>query len=163
MIDLTQQLLETGFAPAAALKLVNSVLLLQESEQHPTTLDLCCVDLYSGVLEAMKLGAVATFVLGEQGVEILETENVPMGMLKNLEPVRLSKKLHDGDVVVMMTDGVLEALPGTEKELTMAAYLETMERKPPQDMADRILAYARSFDAAPADDMSVMVAGMWEK
>lgn len=163
VIELTQQLLETGFSPAAALKLVNSVLLLQESEQHPTTLDLCCVDLYSGVLEAMKLGAVATFVLGEQGVEILETENIPMGMLKNLEPVRLSKKLHDGDIVVMMTDGVLEALPGTEKELTMAAYLETMERKPPQDMADRILAYAKSFDAAPADDMSVMVAGIWEK
>lgn len=163
VIELTQQLLETGFSSCAALKLVNSMLLLEDSEQHPTTLDLCCIDLYSGVLEAMKLGAVATFVIGRHGVEVLETENIPMGMLKNLEPVRLSKKLWDGDIVVMMTDGVLEAVPGTEKELHMSAFLETMEKKPPQEMAEMILNYAKSFEPAPSDDMSVMVSRIWEK
>ncbi len=60
-----QQLLETGFSARSALKMVNTILLLTGVEQHPATLDLCCVDLCSGVLEAMKMGAVATFVLSD--------------------------------------------------------------------------------------------------
>ncbi len=52
-----QQLLETGFSARSALKMVNTILLLTGLEQHPATLDLCCVDLCSGVLEAMKDGS----------------------------------------------------------------------------------------------------------
>ena len=55
VVDLTQQLLETGFSPRSALKLVNTVLLLSGA-QHPATLDLSCVDLHTAVLEVMKLG-----------------------------------------------------------------------------------------------------------
>ena len=55
-VEMTEQLLETGFSPRAALKLVNTVLLLSGAEQHPATLDLSCVDLHTGVLESMKLG-----------------------------------------------------------------------------------------------------------
>ena len=72
VVELTEQLLETGFSPRAALKLVNTVLLLAGPEQHPATLDLSCIDLHTGVLEAMKLGAVPTFIIGEEGVEIME-------------------------------------------------------------------------------------------
>ena len=50
VIELTEQLLETGFSARAALKLVNTILLLTGSEQHPATLDLCCIDLNTGVL-----------------------------------------------------------------------------------------------------------------
>ena len=57
VIELTQRLLETGFSARSALKLVNTVLLLAGTEQNPATIDLCCIDLGTGVLEAMKLGA----------------------------------------------------------------------------------------------------------
>ena len=49
VVELTQQLLETGFSPRSALKLVNTVLLLSGA-QHPATLDLSCVDLHTAVL-----------------------------------------------------------------------------------------------------------------
>ncbi len=77
VVELAQQLLETGFSARATLKMVNTVLMLVGAEQHPATLDLCCVDLHTGVLEAMKLGAVATFVLSGNGVEVLEAGEVP--------------------------------------------------------------------------------------
>lgn len=35
----------------------------------------------------------------------------------------------------MVSDGVLDALPGEDKEETMKEYLENLERKNPQDMA----------------------------
>ena len=45
VINLAEQLLEAGFSAEAAVKLINSVLLLRGEEQKPTTLDLCMVDL----------------------------------------------------------------------------------------------------------------------
>ena len=163
VIELTQQLLEAGFSPRAALKMVNTILLLTGVEQHPATLDLCCVDLHTGVLEAMKMGAVPTFVRSENGVELLEAPEVPAGVLNPVEPLLLSKKLWDGDRIVMVSDGVLDAIAGDEKELLLQEYLEGMPQKTPQDMAERILRFACSFSPVPRDDMTVLCAVIWKR
>lgn len=163
VVELTEQLLETGFSARSALKLVNTVLLLAGTEQNPATLDLCCIDLYTGVLEAMKLGAVPTFILGREGAEILEAGSVPMGVVKTVEPVLLSRKLWDNDRVIMVSDGVLEALPGENKEEAMTDFLEGTGGGNPQEMAERILEFAASFSEEPADDMTVLVGGIFER
>ena len=62
------------------------------------------------------MGAVATFVLSDGQAEILDAGNLPAGVISQAEPVLLSRKLWDDDRVIMMTDGVLEACPGLEKE-----------------------------------------------
>ncbi len=162
VVELAQQLLETGFSARAALKMVNTVLMLTGEQQHPATLDLCCVDLHTGVLEAMKLGAVATFVLSGNGVEVLEAGEVPAGILSGVEPVLLSKKLWDGDRVVMVTDGILEACPGEDKEGSLKEYIEGMEVHSVQEMAEDILAFA-SREEEPRDDMMVLVGGIWKR
>lgn len=164
VVELAQQLLETGFSARSALKMVNTVLMLTGAEQHPATLDLCCVDLHTGVLEAMKLGAVATFVLGGNGVDVLEAGEVPAGVMKTVEPVLLSKKLWDGDRVVMVTDGVLEACPGENKEGSLREYIEGMEVHSVQEMADEILEFAcRCQEGVSKDDMMVLVGGIWRR
>lgn len=163
VIELTEQLLEAGFSARSALKLVNTVLLLAGSEQHPATLDLCCIDLHSGVLEAMKLGAAATYVIGENGVEILEGGQVPAGVLNAVEPLLLSKKLWDENRIVMVSDGVLDALWGEQKELVLQEYLKSLRGCNPQEMADHILRFACSFDSRGRDDMTVLTAGVWKR
>ncbi len=163
VIELTEQLLAAGYMPRSALKLVNTVLLLAGEEQHPATIDLCCIDLYTGVLEAMKMGAVATFLMGDDGVELLEACEVPAGVLNPVEPVLLSRKLWEDNRVIMVSDGVLDALPGEEKEQVMKEYLEGTTKKNPQDMAEEILKFASSFSDNTRDDMTVLVAGIWKK
>lgn len=162
VIELLQELLEAGFSGRSALKMVNTILLLTGIEQHPATLDLCCVDLCSGVLEAMKMGAVATFILSGGKVDILEAGNLPAGVLCVAEPVLLSRKLWDEDRIVMVTDGVLEACPGLEKEQSLKAYMESMPVKTPQDMAERILRFACQ-NGGMNDDMTVLAAGIWKR
>lgn len=161
--DLVQQLLETGFCARAAVKLVNAVLLMSGEEQHPATVDLACVDLHTGVLEALKLGAPATFICGAEGVEILSAGQVPAGALPGTEPALLSRKLWDGDRIVMVTDGILDACPGEDKEAFFRDLLGGLPAGSPQDTAGRILRFVRREGGGARDDMTVLVAGLWKR
>ncbi len=162
VIELTEQLLAAGYMPKSALKLVNTVLLLSGEEQHPATIDLCCIDLYTGVLEVMKMGAAATFLIREDGVELLQACDVPAGMFHHVEPALISQKLWEDDRIVMVSDGVLDGLPGEDKERVMADYLEGIVKRNPQNMADEILEFAEQFAEDVRDDMTVLVAGIWK-
>ena len=163
IVELLEALLEVGFAPRSAFKLVNTVLLLAGGEQHPAALDAGCIDLYTGALEVFKLGAAPTFVMGEEGIQVLKAGQVPAGALGQAEPVLLSQKLWDGDRLVMVTDGVLDGLPGDDKEQVMGQFLESLEEMPPQDMAERILEFALSFVPGARDDMTVLTAQVWKR
>ena len=132
---------------------------VEEIKNWPTD----SIDLHTGVLEAMKLGAVPTFIIGEEGVEIMEAGEVPMGILSGVEPVLMSRKLWEGDRIVMVSDGVLDALPGDDKEQAMQQYLESVEEMGPQELADQVLDFAVSFIPAPRDDMTVLTAGIWKR
>ena len=161
VIELTEQLLETGFSPRAALKLVNTVLLLTGHQERPATMDLCLVDLYSGVAEVMKLGASASFVVRPESVEILEADYVPAGILNPVEPILLSKKLWDKDKIIMVSDGVLDAMPGENKEEAFRDFLAGLPDAGPQETAEMILTFALSLDGEPRDDMTVLVGGIY--
>ena len=69
-------------------------------------------------------------------------------------------KLYQGDCIIMMTDGVLEALRAENKDQMMEGYLSMLKVKNPQEMAERILAFAAEHGAH--DDMTVLVAAVYE-
>ena len=89
--------------------------------------------------------------------------DVPAGVLNPIEPILLSKKLWENNRIVMVSDGVLDALPGTDKELVMKEFLESIPLRTPQDMADRILDFSASFAESARDDMTVLTAGIWKR
>lgn len=45
-------------------------------------------------------------------METISSTSLPAGVFHKLEPDCTSRKLYDGDMVIMVTDGVLDALPG---------------------------------------------------
>ena len=59
--------------------------------------------------------------------------------------------------MVLVTDGVVEALPGAEKEEFLVEILRRMKDGTPQSMAEDILSLAAGQEA-PRDDMTVLVA-----
>ena len=165
VMELAEQLLDTGFSARSTLKLINTVLLLNGMGDRPATMDLGLVNLYTGVLEMMKLGAAASFLLSDRRgggeAEILESETVPAGVLNPVEPVMISRKLWDGDKIIMVSDGVLEAMPGVEKERAFREFLDGLPDAGAQETAELILTFALSFEGEPRDDMTVLVGGIY--
>ena len=165
VMELAEQLLDTGFSARSTLKLINTVLLLNGMGDRPATMDLGLVNLYTGVLEMMKLGAAASFLLpdrrGGGEAEVLESETVPAGVLNPVEPVMISRKLWDGDKIIMVSDGVLDAMPGVEKEKAFREFLDGLPDTGVQETAEMILTFALSFEGEPRDDMTVLVIGIW--
>ena len=67
-------------------------------------------------------------------------------------------KLCDGNFVVMVTDGVLDALPVGEQELIMKMIIEGTSITNPKEMAHHILEQVLECSGEiPLDDMTIMV------
>lgn len=163
VLNLAEQLLETGFSAEGTIKMINAVLLLRGASQRPTTMDLGLIDLYSGACEFVKLGASVSFIKRKRYIEQIKAETLPMGMFRELEPFALEHNLEDGDKIIMVTDGVLEAFGELDKERVLENLIASYRGENPREMAQYILEGAIAAAGVSRDDMTVLVAGIWEK
>ena len=111
VVELLEQFLESGFSQETAARMVNSALVLNGREGMFSTVDICAVDLYTGICEFLKAGAAATFIRRDHWVEAISSESLAAGLVQRIDFDTASRKLYHGDCLVMMTDGVLDALP----------------------------------------------------
>ena len=163
VISLLEHLLEAGFHEETAVRLINSVLVLRSENHSFSTVDMSVINLYSGTCEFVKIGAATTFIKRDGWVETVASATLPVGMLQEVDYDTKLKKLYDGDYVIMMSDGVLDSL-GEQAEATLAAWLCDLENQNPQGIASAVLKHAlEKQEFTPADDMTVLVAGIWKK
>lgn len=160
-IELAEQLVTAGFQPRTVVRLVNQALMMQDMT-NPLTMDMAVADLFSGLCEFTKSGAAVTFIRKGDDMEVLQSESLPIGILKDTQPAESMHRLKDGDLIIMMTDGVLEAMPGMDKEGIMREFCMGLSGKNPKELARLVLDYALKQGEA-RDDMTVLVAGMWKK
>ena len=164
VIDLLEQFLEAGFSKETAVRMINSALLIHSDAQSFSTIDMCSINLYSGVCEFLKVGASTTFIRRENHVETISSASLPAGVFHQLDLECVSRKLYDGDMVIMVTDGVLDALPAGEQEERMKQMILEYESDSPQEVAEHLLACALECQGRnPSDDMTVLALGMWKR
>ncbi len=161
-IELLEHFLEAGFSEEAALELLNDAFADNDSAGGPVTLDMCSINEYDGSADFFKMGAVPSFIKGRDGVRIVEASSLPAGVISGSSIDRFSIGLQDGDYIIMMSDGVLDALPFYDKEKRMREIIEGVEERMPQAIAERILNEVYFYDEKIADDMTVLVTGIWK-
>ena len=162
-IELAEQLTGAGFQPKTAARLVHTVLLQRQEAVHPAAMDMAVIDLYSGLCDFVKAGAAATLIDHGGEVEVFSSSSLPLGAVAETEPVERLYKLRDGDKIIMVTDGVLEAIPGERKEEQLSLFYQTLTSQKPGELAQSILHYAKEQGECVRDDMTVLVAGIWKK
>ncbi len=164
VIDLLEQLLESGFEESTALKLINSVLLTGNQWQEPAALDMALIDQYSGICEFLKMGAACTYIKRGNWVECIRSTSLPMGVLYDVDIETVTKKLYDGDFVIMISDGIVDSLDYEDKEEAMGRIIMDIETSSPRKMALEILSRSLIHTSGiPKDDMTVICTGIWDK
>lgn len=162
VIELLEQLLDSGFDGDTALKMINSVMIMNSEEEHPATLDYGVIDLHSGMCDLVKIGAATTFVKRGNWVETIKSTSMPLGMFADVDYDSTTKKLYDGDLVIMVSDGVIDALNTEDNDSKLVEIIKSINTGSPKEIADSILEKAVSDKSRLTDDMTVLVTGIWE-
>ena len=164
VIDLLEEFLEAGFTEKSAIKLINSILVVNSDDQTVSTLDISSINLFTGVCNFIKIGASTTFIKRNGWIETIQSTNLPVGMFNEIDIEGSEKKLYDGDYVIMVSDGMLDFVSEVDKEEVFKNILEEIDVTNPQEMADTILErILEKEEHGVRDDMTVLVAGFWEK
>ena len=161
VLELLENLMESGFSEEAALKLINTIFVLEGDNLMPATVDMGIIDRYSGVCDFMKLGAASTYVKRGDWVDAIRSTSLPMGGGDAPDIESTAKKLYDGDFVIMMSDGIVESAKENNKEEIIGKLILDIKPGKPQDMANEILQRAKTELGATGDDMTVLVTGIW--
>lgn len=164
VIELLEEFLEAGFSEKSAIKLINSILVVNSDDQTVSTLDISSINLFTGVCNFIKIGASTTFIKRNGWIETIQSTNLPVGMFNEIDIEGSEKKLYDGDYVIMVSDGMLDFVSEVDKEEVFKNILEEINVTNPQEMADTILErILEKEEHGVRDDMTVLVAGFWEK
>lgn len=162
VLDLLEQFVEAGFSKETAIRMINSSMVLQSNTGIFSTLDLAAVDLYTGVCEFLKIGASASFLRREQGVECIRGGTIPAGITGQLEIESYRIRMYDGNLLFLVTDGVLAALPDGQEEALMKELIRRIPLGTPSEMAQYLLEQVQAY-GGKKDDMTVMVVGLWKR
>ena len=96
-------------------------------------------------------------------MEHLSSTSLPIGVLHSIEIDSVKRKLKSGDFVIMVTDGVLDALPVGEQDILLETIIQGSAIANPKEMAHHVLERVlESTGELPMDDMTVIVIGIWE-
>ena len=161
VVAVIRRMLEAGLEMEAAIKTVNSVLALKNPGESFATVDMAVINMYSGQAEFLKIAAPPTFLIRGGRVRSLRANTLPVGVLSDIDINVTEKKLTSQDVIVMITDGVLDAYEGNQdREDWITGVLQELNGLNPREMAELLLKLAQTGSGGEIrtpDDMAVVV------
>ncbi len=149
---LFKRLIRSGMSCECAVKMINSVMLTKSDEESFATLDIARIDLETGELVLCKSGAAATLIKYDNAVMMFSLASNPVGIIHNPHTCTKECNFTEGNVLVMMSDGVPEAAYPYIKE--------QLELEIPQDeLVQNVNEYSKKImSAAIPDDITVTCA-----
>ena len=162
-IDMIESLVSAGFNKETAVNLINSTLNLSEDEDMFTSLDLMVLDLYLGKVEMIKNGACSTYIKNKKNISKISSDDLPVGIIGDIEVNTQTIDVSDGDIIVMCSDGLVETKNEVRKDW-LETFLKNVSTNNVQKLADLIL--AESIDnnmGVVQDDITVIVSKVVKK
>lgn len=151
---MAESLLKAGIGFDSMLQTVNSALIAKSGDESLATMDIACIDLFSGKAEFRKAGAAGSVVRRGRRTELIEASSMPVGIMPSVEFAVTERELTAGDVVVLVSDGVVAS--GTEWLVDFVANCD--EEENPNTLAERITEEAkRRRSDGHEDDVTALV------
>lgn len=159
-IDILENMMEAKIDKEIVINTINNMLLLKSSEEIFSTLDLGIIDLKKGRLETVKMGACSTYISREnKDVDLISSSSLPVGILSEVNLDRHNVKIKDGDFIIMVSDGIVDAGKNNDfGENWLIYFLKKLTTANPKEIANQILDRALELQLGDVeDDMTVLV------
>jgi serine phosphatase RsbU (regulator of sigma subunit) len=160
--SLARALYESCESPAVLIERMNSTVHRQTDPGHFVTVFLGCVDLQSGVVHYVNAGHNPPLVVSKNGVRLLETGGVPVGILPSYPFEQGEARIEPGETLVAFSDGIPEAQHGDEffgEERLQEVLLELAGEADIDKMGDSVVARVDQFIAEEhrSDDVTLLL------
>lgn len=156
-IRMLEKLLNSGFDKELVLNTINSVLLLRSKNESFTTIDICMIDLFTAEIDFIKTAGAASFIKRGKQVEVVSASSLPLGILEHTDVFCEKRSLYPHDMIIMVSDGVIEASRKESGEAWIVELLFEIDTDDPQFMAQTIINNALGLaKGTPQDDMTVI-------
>ena len=118
-----------------------------------SSVDLLEVDTFSNQATIIKSGSAPSYIKRGEKVFKLQSKTAPIGILKELDAQRHEFLVERGDLIVMVSDGILPYRLGDD-------WLQEMigEEKNVKSLAEKIVERAKAENKDKLDDMTALVA-----
>ncbi len=107
-VTLLEKLIMAGFGVNSAITTVNTSLISKSGDECSVTLDLVCIDLFTGKAEFYKCGAQNTLVKRHGKISTVGFDSLPLGIISDITVASGGGIVGAGDVIIMCSDGVRE-------------------------------------------------------
>ncbi len=160
-VRILEQFLRSGVEPATAMKILGSVMLLRNGEDWGfATVDLMCVDLFTGETAFYKYGAAPSFVRQGKSVRRISGDSLAAGFSPPdaAKPGAVRMRLKPGSFAVIASDGVV---PGDSDGWLRDLMTQSEGRDMKQLARDVIKAAEGAY--GQSDDMTVLAVRVDER
>lgn len=104
---IVSKLVKAGIGFECTLKIVNSALLTKSTEESLATIDIACIDMFTGNAKFMKAGAPVTFIRKGSKIKCIDTPSLPVGILTDIDFEVSDINLSEDDIILMISDGAI--------------------------------------------------------
>ncbi|MBR2375835.1 MAG: SpoIIE family protein phosphatase [Clostridia bacterium] len=158
-ISLLESFYRAKMPSELVLSAVNKLLTFNREESF-ACVDIAVVDLDSGIADVVKIGSPLGFILSGNTVKVLETSSLPLGILDALRPDTASYALAENDVLLFLSDGIVDAFGSTTD---LYEVLRSVPLKNPQQLADELLQRAmQAYGGSAKDDMTAVAVRLFK-
>ena len=105
VISILEKLLASGFNNNTITKIINGVLKLKENSNVSATLDMTVINLANESLKLVKMGAAPTYILSNGNIEIVEKDNLPLGLSDKQLDDEYEMKINSPMIIINISDG----------------------------------------------------------
>ncbi len=140
-----------------AISMINSSLSLKNQREGFSTVDLLEINLLTGDILLFKVGGAQSYVKCGGKFETVLSKSLPIGIIDDVKTSKTKLSFHDGDMIVMVSDGISEADYGAMRGEWIKKIM-SYDDKTTEELSSEIINDAlKKIFPNSADDMTVMV------
>jgi stage II sporulation protein E len=159
-LTLIESFYKAGIESNVILNTVNKLLAIN-TEDSFSAMDISVIDLKNLQADFIKYGSPYGFIIGEEGIKIIEGNSLPLGIFNELKPSICTDYLRDGDMLLFLSDGVTDAFKSASEIID---FLRSVPALNPQTLADAVMDKALKLNNGnKLDDMTALAVRVYKK